>query len=169
MLFEMYQNGIITLDEYKQRAPFAFIRDVYSGEQTQWSRAQVVNEVLAENWEELSELNAQDPLSVYAPENGVVVLWEDDPEAHMNALQEVILDDRKPWAMRMLAMARFNIYEDLDKSKKSNQIIPDPNDPGKGIQSPLMPVPVEVIGAPADIPTKSRAGRVRSKVGRVSS
>lgn len=55
-------------------------------------------------------------------------------------------------------MARFNIYEDLEKSKNSNQIIPDPNDPSKGIQSPLLPVPVEVIGAPADIPRKEQQG-----------
>ena len=147
MLFDFYEKGMISLHEYKSRAPFGFIRDAHSGEQSHWIRAQVVNEVLTENWQKLEQMQQQDPISLFVPENGVPVLWTDEPEPHMNALSELILDDRKPWGLRKIAMTLHNVYEDLEKAKNAGTI-----DEATGQPLPPAPVPMEVIGAPADIP-----------------
>jgi len=151
MLFDMFQQGLITLDEYKKRAPFAFIRDVHSGEQTQWGRAQQINEVLSSNWEELNALAETDPLLPFDPQQGIPVLWADDPAVHMRALEELILDDRRHWGIRRLAMDRYSVYEELASSKAAMSM-GQQIDPNTGQPLPPPPVPPEVIGAPLGLP-----------------
>jgi hypothetical protein len=144
MLFDLWKSGVISVQEYKNRAPYGFIRDVYAGDQTQVNRAQMVNEILLENYETLFQAISANPLALFDPVQGVPVLWADDPEVHRNALLQLVLDDKKPWPMRQLAMTRFAVYEDLAASKT-----PPIVDEKTGQTSEPAPVPLEVIGAPA--------------------
>jgi hypothetical protein len=149
MLFEMYQNGLITLEQYKKRAPFAEVRNVHMGELDQWDRAQWVNTVLEERFEELAMLM---PDELYAPSN-TPIFYQDDPNVHQSALQELLLDERKPWDLRRLALDRWGIYDELLQAK----------------MNPMMPVPVEVLGVPPmrilqppipNVPAPGQAGQV---------
>lgn len=128
VLFESYQNGLISQEEYKNRAPYAEIRNMHMGQLDQWDRAQWVNTVLQERWEELA---AMQPDELYSGQN-TPVLWQDDPIVHMAALNELILDERKPWGLRRLAAARHNIYEQLNLAK----------------MDPFALAPMEVLGVP---------------------
>ena len=130
VLFESYKEGLISLQEYKTRAPYAEVRNVHMGQLDQWDRAQWINTVLQERWEELS---AMMPEELYSGAN-TPILWQDDPSVHMNALSELILDERKPWALRQLVQARHNVYEALNLAK----------------MNPMFPVPFEVVGAPIE-------------------
>jgi hypothetical protein len=68
---------------------------------------------------------------LYGP-NGIPIWWQDDPAAHLTALNEIILDERKPFPLRKLASDRAGIYEQLAQAKAD----------------PLQPVPLEVLGVP---------------------
>jgi hypothetical protein len=130
VLFESYKEGLVSLEEYKKRAPYAEIRNVHMGQLDQWDRAQWVNTILQERWEELSQLP---PMELYNGAN-TPVLWQDDPIVHMSALAEIILNERKPWGLRELAQARHNIYEGLNLAK----------------MNPMFPVPLEITGTPIE-------------------
>jgi hypothetical protein len=140
MLFDLLEKGLITVPEYKKRAPYADIKDSQSGDVDQWNRAQWINTVLEERWEELVPEQA---MSIYSPESGVPVLWQDDPETHMKALEELILNERNPWPLRKIATDRWGVYFDLIGSKF----------PPEGM--PPAPAPAEVIGVPNAIPQAS--------------
>lgn len=128
VLFESYESGLISQQEYKSRAPYAEIRNMHMGQLDQWDRAQWINTVLQERWEEFS---AMLPEELYSGQN-TPVMWQDDPVVHMAALNEIVLDERKPWALRRLAAARHNIYEQLNMAK----------------MDPMAMAPPEVLGAP---------------------
>lgn len=130
VLFESYKEGLISLQEYQQRAPYAEVRNVHMGQLDHWSRAQWINTVLLERWQEFVDLS---PEELYSGAN-LPILWQDDPAIHMKALDELILDERKQWPMRRLAAARHNIYEHLVQAK----------------MNPMIMVPMEVIGAPPE-------------------
>lgn len=132
MLFEMLQSGMISLQTYQKRAPYAEIRNVHMGETDQWDRAQWINTVIEERWQELVGL---EPIVLYNGDN-IPVLWQDDPAIHKAALQEIVLDERKPWQLRKLTMDRWGIYDQLERAK----------------MNPMIPVPFEVIGVPMDRP-----------------
>jgi hypothetical protein len=169
MLLDMVQQGMITVNEYRKRAPYADVRDAFSGEQQQAARAQVINEVYFENWEKYNAvveeaMNQEDPAAAnkmmldlyHDPSNGVMVLWTDDPTVHMETLLQIIADERKAWPLRRLAMDRYSIYEDLQEVKLQLSMPPQP-DPTTGQMPPPPEVPIEVIGAPADLKRKGAA------------
>jgi hypothetical protein len=131
MLFDMLGQGMITLDQYHERAPYAEVRGINFGNSDQWQRAQWVNMVLEQQFE---TLNTMMPEQLYAPSSGVIVLWQDDPVIHKKALGELILDEKKPWALRRLAMDRWEIYDGLEKAKID--------------ATGMFPVPAEVLGVP---------------------
>lgn len=164
MLFDMYQNQMITLDEYRRRAPFADIRDVYMGGTEQYDRAQWINTLLEEKWQQLLPLAQPSPPPpgslpgtppgiprLYDPKLGMPILWQDDPAVHKAALLDIILDERKPVGLRTLAWERWGIYDQLQRS----QMPPPPPTPGpNGIMIPAQPVPVPpvVTGVPQHQP-----------------
>lgn len=128
-LTDLFQRGIITLAEYGKRSPFAEIRNVFMGDMDHFNRAQWLNTMLEEKYEEYSVMP---PIQLYSPGTGLPVLWQDDPAVHLGALNELVLNERKPWALRKLAMDRATIYEQLAQAKLD----------------PFQPVPLEVLGVP---------------------
>ncbi len=145
MLFDLLEKGLIDEDEYKDRAPYAFINDVHTGRNDQVNRAQAVNEVIIENWESMFEELVGDPLALYTAKSSIPILWQDDPQVHRKVLNQLVLDDRKPWQLRQLAIARYNIYEELEDAQKAGSL-----DQITGQPFPDVPVPLEVVGAPAN-------------------
>lgn len=128
MLVDLLDRGLITVEEFQKRAPYADVRNVHMGDVDHWRRAQWVNTVLEERW---AELISREPEELLAPESGIAVLWQDDPKAHKRALNEIVLDDRQPWPLRKLASDRWQIYDDLERAKAG-----------------VAPIPPEVMGGP---------------------
>jgi hypothetical protein len=142
MLFDMYQQNLIDAEEYRKRSPFSDIRNVTMGGTDQWERAQNINIFIEENGDQLAQLMMQNPDAPYTPEvGGVIVWWQDDPDAHKRALMELILDDRKTQAVRDVAAARWGLYDQLLRAQ-----VPDPTTGQVGAYAP----PV-VRGVPADM------------------
>jgi len=141
MLFDLLQQGLITINEYKRRAPFAEIRNVHFGEQGQWERAQWINTFLEENWQTLSQVQF---IERYAPGVGAPVWWQDDPTTHQMALEEIIHDERKPVQLRDIASERWGLYDQLNRTK-----VPDPT---TGQVVPLdEPLALVARGVPLDM------------------
>lgn len=146
MLFDLFQNGMISLQTYQERAPFADVRDVYMGGTEHYQRAQWINTIIEERWEELTQMMSQpdmmtglpNPGAVYAPEVGLTVLWQDDCAVHKQSLLDLILDERKPVGLRAIAWERWAVYDQLQKAQM------DP--------SGLSPVPPVVTGVPMQQP-----------------
>ncbi len=141
MLFDHLKEGLITPREYQKRSSFAEIRNLGMGEADQWNRAQWINTLLEEGWEEYFDM---DPLDLYGPDSGILVFWQDDSNSHMSALEELILDERKPWKLRKIAADRWGIYSELGKSK---DFPPELEQQG----APRPPAPLEVMGVPNDV------------------
>jgi hypothetical protein len=155
LLEEQLDKGRISQATYQKRSVFADIRDLQMGDTAQWERAQWVNTEIEERWEELAGM---DVVLRYDPAGGIPVLWQDvqslppvpqegatGPGAmmpafyttvHKPALQEIILDNRKPWPMRQIALERWGIYDQLERAI---------NDPTGATQVPPM-----VLGVPPD-------------------
>jgi hypothetical protein len=125
-LIDLLTRGWITLAEYQKRAPYADIRNVYMGDIDHFQRAQWINTLIEQNTEQYV---AMEPPELYTT---LPVLWQDEPGVHLTALNELILNERKPWPMRKLAMDRAGIYEQLAQAKLD----------------PMQPVPLEVLGVP---------------------
>jgi hypothetical protein len=138
-LTDLLERGLITIAEYQKRAPFAEIRNVYMGDMDHHQRAQWVNTMLEENYEQYAAL---EPVPLYSPGTGLPILWQDDPAVHLGALNELVLNERKPWPLRKLAMDRATIYEQLAQAK----------------MDPMQPVPLEVLGVPLNRLQASAAG-----------
>jgi len=130
MLLELLQMGLITTEQFQKRSPFADIRNAPLADVDQWQRAQWINTMLEENHEQISTIP---PEQLYVPGQGIPIFWQDDPGAHLLALNELILDERKPLDLRLLAVARSGVYEQLAMAKAD----------------PSIPAPVEVTGVPA--------------------
>lgn len=123
-LFDMLQQGMITMDEYRRRAPFAIIRNVHYGDQAQWDRAQWINTYLEENWQQLAEMEF---IERFSPGSGMVVWWQDAPDVHKRALLELALDERKPIELRDIAAERWSVYDQLERAKvpgPTGQVMP---------------------------------------------
>jgi len=154
LLEDQLDKGRISPHTYQQRSMYADIKDIQMGDTPQWERAQWINSLIEEQWEELV---AMEPAARYeAP--GFAILWQDvqqqapQPQqaatgpasqmpamyrtVHKDALMEIILDERKEWPMRQLAMERWGIYDQLERAV---------NDPTGAI-----PVPPMVMGIPQD-------------------
>lgn len=132
MLQDSLEKGLITVEQYQQRAPYAEIRNLTMGDTSQWERAKWVNTVLEERHEELATM---DPTVLYAPA-GIPILWQDVPKVHKQALQELVLNERKPWELRKLASDRWGIYDQMERAMNDMTF--------------QYPIPWEVIGAPPD-------------------
>lgn len=154
LLEDQVDKGRISLQTYQKRSPYADVRDLQMGDTAQWDRAQWINTLIEDQWEELGQMDAA---SRYQ-QPSFAILWQDcDAQApqpqqgatgiatqmpavyhtvHKTALMEVILDERKPWAMRQLCMERWGIYDQLERSM---------NDP-----TGMIPIPPEVQGIPPD-------------------
>lgn len=115
MLVDLVDRGWITLEEYKRRAPFADIRNVFMGDQPQWERAQWINTFIEEKWQELAE--GEDFVLRFSPGVGMPILWQDDPAIHKRALEELIYDEMKPLPLRDIAMERWGMYDQLALSQ----------------------------------------------------
>lgn len=138
LLTDYLQQGLISVDTFKKNAPFAEVRDLNIGDSEQWQRAQMVNTTLESRWEELTEM---EPEELFDVSSGLAIFWQDSPDIHMQALEEIILDDKKPFPLRKLAADRWGIYSELAKSKEfpielELQGVPRP------------PAPIEVVGVP---------------------
>lgn len=154
LLEDQLDKGRITLATYQKRAVYADVRNLQMGETDQWQRAQWINTLLEEKWEEFSQMLPQDRYGSH----GMVVLWQDcslqtpQPQqggvgstaqvpaqyrtVHKTALMDIVLDERKPWGMRQLAIERWGIYDQLERAM---------NDP-----TGATPIPPEVMGIPPD-------------------
>lgn len=154
MLEDQLDKGRISQYTYQQRSTYADIRDINMGDTDQWARAQWINTLIEENWEELSPM---EPVERYS-HPGFAVLWQDcyletpqpqqgavGPAAgipamfrcvHKNALMDIILDERKAWGMRQVALDRWGVYDQLERSV---------NDP-----TGATPWPPYVLGVPQD-------------------
>lgn len=145
LLEDQLDKGRISLSTYQKRSAFADVRDLQMGETQQWERAQWINTLIEEQWEELS---AMAPEERYAMA-GFAVLWQDMdiiPQqpgmpgvyqtVHKRSLIEIILDERKPWGMRQVALERWGVYDQLERSM---------NDP-----TGATPWPPVVLGIPPD-------------------
>lgn len=138
LLTDYLDKGLITMAEFKKRAPFAEIRDLQMGDSDHWARAQLINTLLEERYEELFEMDA---LDLYSVEVGLAIFWQDSHLVHMLALEELILDDKKPVEVRKLAADRWGIYHEMGKAKD----FPDEME----LQGYVRPVaPAEVMGVP---------------------
>lgn len=116
-LYDLAQNDYISRSVYMRNAPFGEIRDVYYGGQEQWERAQWVNMLLEERWQEFAAMPTAQRLT---PESqGVAIWWQDEPSVHKEALQQIMLDEKKPLALRDLAAERWVIYDQLGRAKGS--------------------------------------------------
>lgn len=129
LLVGLLDKGYISLAEYQKRAPYAQIQDVYMGDMDQVQRAQWINTMMEEATEKYTQMQ---PAELYTPGVGLPVLWQDDPGVHLTALNEIILNERKPWPLRKLASDRSTIYDQLQQAKAD----------------PMQPVPLECIGVP---------------------
>lgn len=151
LLTDYLDRGLITMKEFKKEAPFAELRDLNYGDSDQWNRAQMVNTTLEMRWEELIEMDA---LELYDVETGLAIFWQDDVEIHMSALEEIILDDRKPFGLRKLASDRWGIYEELGKSKHFPVQLEL-----QGVPRP--PAPAEVVGVPNVVQQRAEVSQQR--------
>jgi hypothetical protein len=154
LLEDQLDKGRISLPTYQKRSVYADVRDIQMGDTDHWQRAQWINTLIEDQWEELAQM---DPMARYQMP-AFAILWQDvdqqtpQPQqaamgqasqmpafyrtVHKPALMEIILDERKPWVMRQLAMERWGIYDQLERAM---------NDP-----TGATPMPPEVMGAPAD-------------------
>lgn len=141
MLFDLYDKRLISASVLKKRSPYAEIKDVEFGESQQWDRAQYINTVIEQKWEEFFAGGER-----YNPQSGgLAVLWADDPQTHQTALEELMFDERKPFGLRAVATERWGIYDQLGRAKGGT-------DPATG--APIPPSaspPLEVMGIPPDI------------------
>jgi len=172
MLFDLLQNNVITMQQYRERAPFADIRDIFTGGADQVQRAKWINTVLEERFEEFAQMQqTPDPMTgmpnpdvVYQPQNGVTVLWQDDPIVHMGILNEIILDERKPVALRQLAWQRWGVYHQLQSAQNGGGMVPVPPVVlGVPEQQPgVLPPPPPPAPAPASVSGKPGPGQSAS-------
>ncbi len=139
MLFDLLEKQLITVDEYRKRAPFAEIRSIHMGDVANVERAQLVNTIIEEQWERLAGLAPEERFDPAA--GGVAIMWQDEPSVHKNALLEIALDELKEFDMRALAIERWGIYDQLERAKTI--------DPNTGM--PTAAIPPVVLGVPPDL------------------
>lgn len=155
MLTDELNQGHISLQQYQQKSIYADVRNLHMGDSDIWERAQWVNTIIEEQWEQLHTLP---PEVLYSP-SVMPILYQDvqqappQPQAagtvgpqvqmpmmwatpHKPALMEIIMNERLPWGMRELAIERYGIYDQLERAL---------NDPTGATM-----IPQFVIGVPPD-------------------
>ncbi len=110
MLREDLELRVIDVQEYRRRSPYANVRNLNTPDDLHYARAKRVN-FLLEQTAELIEAGQllQPPL-----------FWQDNPGIHQQVLQELILDDRKPAAVRRVAASRWDYYALLQLAQQGN-------------------------------------------------
>lgn len=155
MLTDELNLGHISLQQYQKNSIYADVRNLHMGDSDIWERAQWVNTIIEEQWEQMHTLP---PEILYSP-SVMPILYQDvqmapaQPQApgtvgpqvqmpqmwatpHKPALMEIIMNERLPWGMRELAIERYGIYDQLERAL---------NDPMGAV-----PIPQFVIGVPPD-------------------
>jgi hypothetical protein len=132
MLVDMFDKGLIGPEELRKRSPFADIRNLHMGDVDHWERAQFLNSLLEERWEQYAKMER---VERFSPGPGLPVLWLDLPAVHKAALLEIALDERKAFALRELAVDRWGVYDQLERFQAGAAAFP----------------PVEALGLPPDV------------------
>ena len=134
LLEDQLDKGRISLPTYQKRHPYADVRDVEMGDTDQWQRAEWINTLIEDQWQEIAQVPSPDRYAM----PGFAVLWQDcdletpQPQqgatgiasqipamyrtVHKTSLMEIILDERKPWEMRQIAIDRWGVYDQLERS-----------------------------------------------------
>jgi hypothetical protein len=132
MLVDSLDKGLITVEEFRKRSPFADIRNLHMGDVDHWERAQFINSLLEERWEDYAQMQRQER---FTPGPGLPALWQDITTVHKAALLEIALDERKAFALRELAVERWGVYDQLERFQAGGALLP----------------PAEVLGIPPDV------------------
>src|SRR5512135_61210 len=132
LLEDQLDKGRITLATYQRRSVYADVRDLPMGDMDQWQRAQWINTLLSEKWEEIAQMETDQRYTAAV----TPVFWQDDVHAHKMCLMEIVLDERKPWGLRSLCLERWGIYDQLERAQQ---------DPTGQTQ-----IPAEILGVPMD-------------------
>lgn len=154
LLEDQLDKGRISLATYQKRALYADVRDLQMGDTDQWQRAQWINTLIEDKWEELANMLTDEryafagfailyqdvDLQSPTPQQGAVGPASQVPAmyktVHKAALMEIILDERKPWGMRHVCLERWGVYDQLERAM---------NDP-----TGATPIPFQVLGIPSD-------------------
>lgn len=136
VLEDQLDKGRISLSTYQRRSPYAEIRNIAMGDTDQWQRAQWINTLIEEQYVTLFTMP---PEQRYHPQSGMPILWQDVQQTppqpqnagavgqgaampamwhtvHKDALLEIILNERKPWQMRQVALERWGVYDQLERA-----------------------------------------------------
>src|SRR4029077_6785730 len=73
LLEDQLDKGRISLPTYQKRSGYSDVRDVQMGDTDQWARAQWINTLIEDQWQELSRVPG--PMRYAQP--GFAVLWQD--------------------------------------------------------------------------------------------
>lgn len=100
LLKDMYEQGLLTPQEYRRRMPFAYIRDIGTPDEDQEARAKRVCEGLRQGQQ-------------------LPILWQDNEAIHQDVLErELILPDDLPPELRMLAIQRWMLLANQSMMKQ---------------------------------------------------
>lgn len=138
MLDTELDKGHISLATYQKKSPYADVRQLPMGDSAQWERAQWINTLIEEKWEVYLPMAPNDR---YSSQQGMAILYQDfmqvppSPQPagatgqaplmglpanyqtpHKAALLEIILNERKPWGMRQVALERWGEYDQLERA-----------------------------------------------------
>lgn len=122
LLDSMLQKGVITMQDYKRRLPFAFTRDLDSPDVDQTARAMRVVEAIRQTG------NPQ----------ALPMLWQDDEAIHQDALQKhLILPDDLPFEdpVRQAAIQRWQMLGEQAQMKMGPGAAGPSGAPGGGGQA----------------------------------
>lgn len=142
LLVDMLDKQLISPAEFGKRSPFAEIQDLQLGSPQQVERAQLVNTLLEGSFRELTLEDR------FNDKKGLGIWYQDDPQVHMEVLEEIILDTRRDPKLKKICADRWGVYAELMKHKVSLQTPVDPSMPAP----PPVPVPFEVLGVPLTVP-----------------
>lgn len=99
LLDSQLEKGVISLQEYRRRQPFAFVQNLDTPDTDHYARAKRVVEAIR---------SSVDPLTGFANPMALPILWQDEDSIHQDVLQrELILPDDLPPGLRAAAFERW--------------------------------------------------------------
>lgn len=127
VLDDMLQKGLITPQNYMQRQPFGWVRNLDSPDQDQSARANRVAETIRQTGSDAT----------------MPVLWQDNEAIHQDVLErQLILNDDLPPQVRAVANERWMRLGAQAMSKQQGMQIP-PGEPQPQGGAPGAPAPTE--------------------------
>lgn len=122
LLDDLLAKGLISGPEYRRRMPFAFVRNIESPDEDQFSRAKRVAEAIRQTGQPFGP-----------PGSGVLeIRWQDDESIHQDVLQrDLILPDDIDPMIRQAANMRWMMLAQQGAMKMS-MLAPPPPAPGDG-------------------------------------